>query len=146
MTLDVESRFALADDEPAVMTFLENCGGDVTIDETNQATRWLTMHPRAASDESYFVRLCWDKYPYAAPSVLFATAVGGELGVMRAWPLIPGYRPPNDICMPFTAEGYAIHQEWTNGPTAWDASGNPYLRVVEQIQNDLDNRYGGRAQ
>jgi hypothetical protein len=146
VTLDVESELALANDEPAVTTYLGSCGGSVTTDAIDDATRWLTVRPRTALHEAFYVRLLWYSYPYAAPSVLFATNVGGELGATRAWPLITGYRPPNDICMPFTAEGFKLHEEWTRGPTAWDASGNPYLRVVEQIQNDLDNRYGGRAQ
>jgi hypothetical protein len=47
--------------------------------------------------------------------------------------------------MPFTAEGLALHPEWRTGPDAWTPTPNPYLRVVTQLQDDLDNRYAGRA-
>ena len=75
----------------------------------------------------------------------FLNGPRGTAGVAHAWPMIPGYRAPNDICMPFTAEGYVTHPEWRLGPHAWAATGNPFLRVVQQLQDDLDYRYQGRA-
>ncbi len=145
MSLDVESRLALIEDEAAVLDFLALHGGMVVTDPGDEAIRWVTLHPRATPAETYFVRLRWMSYPHAAPSVLFTTAVGGQTGVTSAWPQIPGYRPPNDICMPFTAEGLALHSEWNTGPDAWTPALNPYLRVITQLQDDLDNRYAGRA-
>jgi hypothetical protein len=145
VSLDVESRLALDEDEAAVTDFLARHGGTVTTDQDDPAIRWVTLHPRATPTETYFVRLRWTSHPHAAPSVLFATAVGGQLGISSAWPQIPGYRPPNDICMPFTAEGLALHAEWASGPDAWTPTPNPYLRVVAQLQDDLDIRYAGRA-
>jgi hypothetical protein len=146
VSLDVESRLALDEDEAAVFDFLTRHDGAVTTDTADAAIRWLILHPRSApTTETYFVRLRWTSYPHAAPSVVFATAVGGQTGISSAWPQIPGYRPPHDICMPFTAEGLALHSEWASGPDAWTAIPNPYLRVVTQLQDDLDNRYAGRA-
>ena len=58
---------------------------------------------------------------------------------------VPGYRAPGDICQPFTAEGFALHPDWASGPEAWSAEGNPFLRVVAQLQNDLYFRCQGRA-
>jgi hypothetical protein len=145
VSLDLESRLALDEDEAAVTSFLAGHGGAVTPDPTHPATRWVTLQPRSTPTETYVVRLHWSTYPHAAPSVQFAAAVGGPTGVSSAWPQIPGYRPPNDICMPFTAEGLALHPEWISGPEAWTATPNPYLRVVTQLQDDLDHRYGGRA-
>jgi len=145
VSLDVESRLALDEDEAAVVDFLARHGGAVTTDTADRAIRWLSLHPRSAPTETYFVRLRWTSYPHAAPSVTFATAVDGQIGIGSAWPQIPGYRAPSDICMPFTAEGLALHPEWGSGPDAWTPSPNPYLRVVAQLQDDLDNRYAGRA-
>lgn len=143
--LDIETRLALEDDVPAVREFIEEHDGGVTVDQCDPAVYWLSLHPRSTPDETYFVRLVWSQYPHAAPSVLFASGVAGELGQARFWPVIPGYRPPNDICMPFTSEGFALHAEWATGPHAWIMNGNPFLRVTQQLQDDLDNRYSGRA-
>jgi hypothetical protein len=151
-TLDLESRLALAEDAPAIESFLGPVAGRLHPQSPGAAGvieddggRWLELHPAAHPEQTYVVRLTWKAYPHAAPSVTFVLEVGGSPGDMAAWPLIPGYRAPNDICMPFTAEGYAVHPEWTTGPQAWDSTGNPFLRVVTQIQDDLDNRYQGRA-
>lgn len=92
------------------------------------------------------MRVAWERYPAAPPSVKFADAIGGRLDVTSAWPMIPGYRPGSfDICQPFTAEGFAIHAEWQQGPDRWPAAGNPFLWVAEILQRDLDHRYQGRS-
>ncbi len=143
--VDIETRLALQDDVKVVREFLEEHDGTVTVDPRDPAVYWLSLHPRSALNETYFVRLGWSWYPHGAPSVLFASGVAGELGQARYWAVIPGYRPPNDICMPFTAEGFGLHPEWAIGPHAWITEGNPFLRVAQQLQDDLDNRYGGRA-
>ncbi len=71
----------------------------------------------------------------------------GSLAVTRAWPLIPGYRAASfDICKPMTAEGFApAPRNGRTGLESWPTTGNPFLWVVETIQFDLDNSYGGRA-
>jgi hypothetical protein len=144
--MDRESELALEEDEPAVVTFLVRNGGSLERDKDNKARYWLTMGPRSASDERYYVCVTWSRYPHSAPSVKFADAVGGSLAVTKAWPVITGYRPGNfDICKPFTAEGYVAHSEWASGPEAWPATGNPFLWVAETLQGDLDHRYGGRS-
>jgi len=150
--LDLESRLALAEDTSAIEAFLVAVAGRLHPQSPGAAepieddgARWVELHPAADPEQTYVVRLIWHAYPHAAPSVTFVPEVGACPGEMAAWPRIPGYRAPNDICMPFTAEGYALHVEWTTGPQAWDTTGNPFLRVVTQIQDDLDNRYQGRA-
>jgi hypothetical protein len=50
-----------------------------------------------------------------------------------------------DICKPMTREGYALHQEWTQGSTGWVSDGNPFLWVVQTMQFHMDNEYQGRA-
>jgi hypothetical protein len=115
-------------------------------EDVNDGVYWLTIHPRTAPAETYVVRIAWTIYPGAAPSVKFAEDVGGSLGVLKAWPQSSGYRPGNfDICKPFTAEGFAVHPEWRTGVHAWPTTGNPFLFVVAQLQDDLNHRYQGRT-
>lgn len=75
--------------------------------------------PRRVSDQfpsSMTPAVVWTRYPDDPPSILFADAIGGRLGITHAWPVSPGYRAPNDICKPLSAEGYALHPEWRTGP------------------------------
>jgi hypothetical protein len=147
--IDAESRLNLDDDRPAVEEFLAEFGGELVQrpDDMNTGVHWIKLHPRSAPQETYVARVAWTRYPDAAPSVKFADAVGGSLGVVKAWPNCNGYRPGNfDICKPFTAEGFAVHPEWRTGPQAWRTTGNPFLFVVAQLQDDLNHRYQGRAQ
>jgi hypothetical protein len=159
--LDAESRLALAADEPEVLQFLGEVGGRLTCRATagasaddaadsaggraDDAVRVLELHPASAKSETYWVRLQWTRYPYDPPSLTFLDGADGVPGRVSAWPVIAGYRAPNDICMPFCAEGFVTHPEWRTGPHAWVADGNPYLRTVMQLQDDLDYRYQGRA-
>ena len=91
-----------------MVEFLAGHDGRLVRDPRIRASTGSTC-ARAAPAERFYPRLAWRSYPHAAPSVLFADGDRRQLGVMRAWPQIPGYRAPNDICKPFTAEGYALH-------------------------------------
>lgn len=142
---DAETLINLAEHEAAVAEFLAWNDGRLVRDEGDTSIYWLDMRPQSAPGERYYPRLVWRVYPQAAPSVLFADGIGGQLGVLRVWPKITGYRAPNDICKPFTAEGYALHPDWATGPDAWPTDGNPFLWVVEILQYDLDHGYSGRA-
>ncbi len=145
-TVDAETLLNLAEQEGEVVEFLALHDGHLARDEADPSIYWLDIRPRTAPDERYYVRVSWRAYPHGAPSVLFAEGVGGALGVARAWPQIPGYRAPNDICKPFTAEGFGLHAEWGTGPDAWPTEGNPFLWVVETLQFDLNNAYSGRVE
>ncbi len=143
---DLETLLNLAEDEVAVMAFVAGNGGHLERDKADAAMYWLTARPVRVPAEVYYVRLAWYAYPHRPPSVKFADASGGSLTVTRGWPLIPGYRAASfDICKPMTAEGFALHPDWQTGPDAWPVTGNPFLWVVEMIQFDLNNSYGGRA-
>jgi hypothetical protein len=143
---DQESLLNLAADEVAVAAFVARNGGHLTRDGTDPAVYWTRMRPAVAPSETYYARVAWSAYPYEAPSVKFSDAIAGSLAVTSAWPMIPGYRPSSfDICKPMTAEGYVLHAEWRTGPDAWPTTGNPFLWVVETLQYDLDNNYGGRS-
>ncbi len=144
--MDLESRLNLEADEQPAAAFLTERGGALGSDPEIEGVYWLTVHPRRSPQETYYVRVAWITYPHQAPSVKFADRIGGSLTVASAWPLIAGYRPSSfDICKPFTAEGFALHPEWRAGPTAWPTTGNPFLWVIETLQEDLDTSYVGRA-
>ncbi|MEW2386671.1 hypothetical protein AB0873_32320, partial [Micromonospora sp. NPDC047707] len=86
-----------------------------------------------------------NSYPHRPPSLLFAPAIGQPTSDARGWPAASGYRAPNDICKPFTAEGQALHAEWATGPHAWRNTGNPFLFVVENLVEDINRVGGARA-
>jgi hypothetical protein len=141
----VETELTLQVDEEAVVVFLDEHGGLLLREHDNPSTYWAVMHPRQAREETFYARLVWSVYPGAPPSVAFADGIGGATSISGAWPNIPGYRIGSwDICMPLSAEGFAIHPDWQTGATAWRSTGNPFLWVVQTLQYDLDNRYQGR--
>ena len=147
--IDLESRLNLEADRGAVEEFLAGFGGELLQrpEEVDHGTFWVRMHPRSAPAEQYVARIGWTRYPQVPPSVKFADDVGGSLTVTKAWPVSAGYRSGNfDICKPFTAEGFTVHPEWRTGPHAWPTTGNLFLFVVAQLQDDLNHRYQGRAQ
>lgn len=144
--MDRESQLALEEDEPAVIEFLERNRGALKPDAQVPGRYWLTMRPKSAPEERYYPVVVWTRYPGTEPSVKFADGIDGSLTTTKAWPVITGYRPGNlDICKPFTLEGFNTHPEWRNGSEAWKGTGNPFLFVVETLQDDLDNKYQGRA-
>lgn len=98
--------------------------------------------------ESYRLRLSCLGYPDSPPSVMPIDPETGRSDMVRAWPACEGFRPVGDICMPLTAEGFALHPEWMNDPALrLISSGNPILRVFEELQAQIDNprKYRGRA-
>lgn len=143
---DSETLLNLRQDEGEVALFLVENGGALDTGDAGTGVYWATLSPRSARAESYYARIAWDAYPFAAPSVKFGDGIRGPLTVDRAWPVIPGYRTGSfDICKPMTREGYALHPEWVQGSTGWVSDGNPFLWVVQTMQFHLDNEYQGRA-
>lgn len=145
--MDLESQLNLQADAKAVVKLLKQHGGRLVAARDDAAVYWLEMLPCSAPSETYVARVKWTRYPGAPPSVKFATEVDGRIDVLTAWPVVPGYRPTEfDICMPFTAEGFAVHPEWTQTKEAWSGTGNPFLWVAETLQRDLNHRFQGRYQ
>lgn len=139
--MDLESKLSLELDEPAALAFLEESEGTLEREKGTEGVYWLTLRPKPAREELFYVRVAWSVYPHRAPSVLFRDAVGSPTGGARAWPGIVGYQPSNNrICKPFTAEGMAAHGEWR-----WTSTGNPFLWVVTVLQDDLDTKFTRRA-
>jgi hypothetical protein len=147
MTMDRESELNIARDAPVAAEFLAGRGG--CLHESLQSDPdawWAQMHPAAEPAETFFARISWSEYPGAPPSVKFATTLRGTLSDPTAWPVVTGYRPTQlDICMPFTAEGFALHPDWASTNQAWTGHGNPFLAVVRELQRSLNSlSYEGR--
>lgn len=142
--MDIESSLRMERDLPAVETFLAAGGGALICrPEDPSGLFWVDL--RVGDEIPFTVRIEWATYPSRPPSVLFAEGVGGATTVASAWPRSNGYRAPNDICKPFTAEGHRLHPEWSRGAHAWRDTGNPFLFVVETIDADLHRARGARA-
>lgn len=142
--MDLESRLRIESDLPAVEAHLVAAGGAlVRRSEDPDGLFWVIV--AAGNGPSFVVRLAWEVYPSRPPSVLFAVDVGGATTEPTAWPNASGYRAPNDICKPFTAEGQRLHPEWAGSAHAWRPDGNPFLYVVETIDADLRRVKGARA-
>jgi hypothetical protein len=144
--MDIESLMGLARDVPAVEEYLSSTGGRlVRRDQDEAGLYWAVVQPVDPARSPFVARIGWTVYPHRPPSVLFAPEVGMPTGDPRGWPAASGYRTPNDICKPFTAEGHVAHGDWATGPHAWRNTGNPFLFVVENIVDDINRVGGARA-
>ncbi len=151
--MDFESRLRLEADAAAVGAALEANGGQLVHRRGDgeppevdpPGLYWAFIQPQNQDAARFLARLQWTVYPDRPPSLLFATDVAGPTDVPSAWPAAAGYRAPTDVCKPFTAEGQALHTEWSNGPHAWRSTGNPFLYVIETVQSDIDRARGARA-
>jgi hypothetical protein len=147
MSIDRESELNLARDAPAAAEFLASRGGCLHGPQaTDPDAWWAQLHPAAGPAETFFARISWSTYPGTPPSVKFATTLAGALSDPAAWPVVAGFRPTQlDICMPFTAEGFALHPDWASTNQAWSGDGNPFLAVVRELQRGLNSpSYQGR--
>lgn len=144
--MDLESRLRLEQHTPVVEDHLTKTGGGLHHpDQDAPGLFWVVIQPRNAKAAPFIARLAWTVYPSRPPSLTFASTVGADNGGQAAWPAAGGYRAPNDVCKPFTAEGQVLHPEWATGPHAWRDAGNPFLYVVQIIQGDIDRVDGRRA-
>lgn len=106
----------------------------------------VTLTPAHEPNEKFQARLLWTTYPDGPPSLKFRDPSTGRLDMPQAWPVGRGFRPQNlDACCNWCSEGFGIHPEWRNDPRfQWNASGNPLLWVLRQLQEELDEHYQGR--
>ncbi|MBV8861857.1 MAG: hypothetical protein JO082_14360 [Mycobacterium sp.] len=142
--MDLESTIRLDEDHSAVKLLLAHEGGRLVKRGTDPTgLYWALLQPSTPASAPFIARINWTVYPDRPPSILFADQIGGQTGVVSAWPAAAGYRAPNDICKPFTAEGHAVHPEWKTGHHRWRNEGNPFLFVVETLLDDI-NRVDGR--
>lgn len=147
MSLDRESELNLTADASVVDQFLLARGGQLHAPSNGDTgVWWALLRPAVDGAEEFFVRMAWSAYPGAAPSIKFARTLFGDLGDPSAWPVAPGYRPTNlDLCKPISAEGFALHADWSQTNQAWTGAGNPFLAVTQELQRDLNGSgYRGR--
>jgi hypothetical protein len=105
-----------------------------------------TMSPANAPNERFQARLLWSKYPDEPPSLKFRDPATGRLDLPQAWPVVRGFRSQSlDACVNWCLEGFALHPEWRSDPRfRWNPNGNPLLRVLRQLQEELDDHFQGR--
>jgi len=105
-----------------------------------------TMSSASAPSERFQARLLWTKYPDEPPSLKFRDPATGRLDLPQAWPVVRGFRPQSlDACVNWCSEGFVLHPEWRSDPRfRWNPNGNPLLRVLRQLQEELDDHCQGR--
>ena len=106
----------------------------------------VELYPIDAPSEKFLARLKWTEYPGRMPaSVVFLDPTTLAEGVPTAWPIAAGFRPPQDICATWTAEGFVAHPEWLGDVSkAWEGGENPILTQIRTLQHELDCSFQGR--
>lgn len=107
---------------------------------------FAVMHPLSKPEELFKARLRWSDL-MKAPSLKFIDMASGADSNPRAWPRCFGFRPGSlDACLPWTAEGQALHREWArSAANAFPTVGAPVQFALLHIQSSLDNSYQGRG-
>lgn len=130
-----------------------------TVHDLPEASRWqlerdntvplrlfAVMHPISKPDELYKARISWIDYfgPFSLKFINMGTGVDTD---PMAWPKCFGFRPGSlDACLPWTAEGHALHPEWKNSATnAFPSIELPLQHALLQLQLALDSSYDGRG-
>lgn len=102
------------------------------------------MHPLSKPQELFKCRLRWSDY-FKPVSLKFIDMATGADTNPRAWPQCFGFRPGSlDACLPWTAEGHALHPEWSSSG-AFPKVQAPLQFALLNVQTSLDNSYTGRG-
>jgi hypothetical protein len=107
---------------------------------------FATMHPQNNPQDLFKARLRWADLFQPASLKFIDRETSSETSV-NAWPKCFGFRPSSfDACLPWTAEGQALHPEWrhskANGFPKTDA---PVQFALLNVQSSLDLTYQGRG-
>lgn len=130
-----------------------------TVHDLPEASRWqlerdntvplglfAVMHPISKPAELYKARIRWADYfgPFSLKFIRMET--GAETDPM-AWPRCFGFRPGSlDACLPWTAEGHALHPDWkSSAANAFPRVELPLQHALLQLQRALDSSYEGRG-
>jgi len=107
---------------------------------------YAVMHPASNPNELYRARLRWGNY-FGPVSLKFINIKNGSETDSSAWPRCHGFRPASrDVCLPWTAEGHALHPEWANSVrNAFPKPESPLQFSLLHLQFALDNTYSGRG-
>jgi len=107
---------------------------------------FAVVHPIAEPAELYRARIRWTDYfgPFSLKFINLATGLDND---PSAWPQCFGFRPGClDVCLPWTAEGQALHPEWRTSVTqAFPKVEVPMQFALLQLQFSMDNTYQGRG-
>lgn len=117
-----------------------------SLEKPGELEIWATLSSAAKPEESFQARLLWEQYPERPPSLKFRDPATGRLDLPSAWPVVRGMRPASlDACVNWCSEGFALHPEWANDRRyCWDPRGNALLRVLRNLQAELDADFNGR--
>jgi hypothetical protein len=107
---------------------------------------FAVMHPASKPTELFQARIRWTNY-FGPPSLKFINITSGADTDPAAWPRCYGFRPGAlDTCLPWTAEGHALHREWQGSAThSFPEVELPMQYVLLRIQHSLDGSYEGRG-
>jgi hypothetical protein len=107
---------------------------------------FLTLHPVNHPKELFRARIRWSNY-FEAPSLKFVNLGNGSIADPQAWPLCFGFRPGSmDACLPWTAEGQALHPEWRNSSNqSFPTVEAPMQYALLRVQSALDISYQKRG-
>ena len=107
---------------------------------------FAVMHPRSNPAELYKAHFRWTDY-FGPFSLKFVNLATGSETDSKAWPRCYGFRPGSfDICLPWTAEGHALHPEWkTSASNSFPNVDAPMQHALLRVQSSLDNSYEGRG-
>jgi len=143
-----ELELALFNEElQAVRSLPEASRWQLERDDSVPLGLFVTMHPIAKPTELYKARIRWTDY-FGPFSLKFIDIDTGLDNNPKAWPKCFGFRPGSlDACLPWTAEGQALHPEWKNSPTqCFPKVDAPMQHALLRIQFSLDESYEGRGQ
>jgi hypothetical protein len=107
---------------------------------------FVTLYPISQPDDRYRARIRWNDY-FGAFSLKFVNLKTGSVTDPTAWPQCFGFRPTSfDACLPWTAEGQALHPEWrTSGNQSFPTVEVPVQYALLRLQLSLDSTYQGRG-
>jgi len=107
---------------------------------------FAVMHPISKPTELFKAHLRWNIL-LAPPSLKFVDMATGTESVPSAWPQCFGFRPSSlDACLPWTAEGHALHPEWAaSSKNSFPKLDAPLQHALLNVQNSLDKSYTGRG-
>lgn len=104
------------------------------------------MHPASKPADTYRARLRWTDY-FGPFSLKFINIQTGADNDPQAWPRCFGFRPGSlDACLPWTAEGQALHPEWKTSTTqSFPSVDAPMQHALLRVQRSLDMTFQGRG-
>jgi hypothetical protein len=107
---------------------------------------FVVMQPMSKPTEQYKAHLRWSSL-FTAPSLKFVDLTSGAENIPSSWPQCYGFRPGSlDACLPWTAEGHALHPDWANSTkNSFPKVDAPVQYALLNLQSSLDKTYTGRG-